>query len=108
MRTDSTGGRSQCMRFLPDNLHQIPINHPLTLRKCASIILVSNAEGGGEMVKRLNCHLTDELHTKLRVALAERGITFSDWVREHIEQFVSEAERERFKEAKGKRKGREG
>ena len=60
------------------------------------------------MVKRLNCHLTDELHTKLRVALAERGITFSHWVREQIERFVTEAERERIKEPKGKRKGKEG
>ena len=56
------------------------------------------------MVKRLNCHLTDELHKKLRVALAEREITFSDWVREHIEQFVVEAERERTREPKGKRR----
>jgi predicted HicB family RNase H-like nuclease len=61
----------------------------------------------GYMVKRLNCHLTDELHKKLRVALAEKGITFSDWVREHIEQFVSEAERERTRGTKGKRKGKE-
>ena len=51
------------------------------------------------MVKRLNCHLTDELHMKLRIALAEKRITFSDWVREHIEQFVTEAERKRTRGA---------
>ena len=60
----------------------------------------------GEMVKRLNCHLTDELHRKLRIALAEREITFSDWVREHIEQFVTEAERKRTRGAKGMKKGK--
>ena len=58
---------------------------------------------------RLNCHLTDELHKKLRIALAEKEITFFDWVRERIEQFVTEAEWERNGGAKGKKKqGKEG
>ena len=55
------------------------------------------------MVKRLNCHLTDELHKRLRLALAEKEITFSEWVREHIERFVKEVEKERTPKPKGRK-----
>jgi predicted DNA-binding protein len=45
------------------------------------------------MVKRLNVLIPDELHKKLRIALAANETNYSKWVRGHIEKYVEEAEK---------------
>jgi len=57
---------------------------------------------GGNMVKRVNVLIPDEMHKTLRVKLAVDGANFSDWLRQKIAEYVGE------KEPKGKRrKGKE-
>jgi hypothetical protein len=43
---------------------------------------------GGDMVKRINALIPDEMHRALRVKLAEDGANFSDWLRARIEEYV--------------------
>jgi len=55
------------------------------------------------MVKRINALIPDEMHTALRVKLAEDGANFSDWLRARITEYVG------GKNPKGKpRKRKEG
>jgi hypothetical protein len=43
---------------------------------------------GGNMVKRINALIPDEMHKALRVKLAEDGANFSDWLRARITEYV--------------------
>jgi len=43
---------------------------------------------GGNMVKRINALIPDEMHKALRVKLAEDGANFSDWLRAGITEYV--------------------
>jgi hypothetical protein len=55
-----------------------------------AITLIGNTTKGGNMVKRLNAHIPDEMHRLLRIALAEDATDFSSWVRERINQYLVE------------------
>jgi hypothetical protein len=57
---------------------------------------------GGNMVKRVNVLIPDEMHKTLRVKLAEDGANFSDWLRARITEYVGEKE-PKGKQRKGKR-----
>lgn len=50
---------------------------------------------GGEQVARLNAEVEDELRKRLFHVLIDEGISFSEWLRQQIDTYLSEKDPKR-------------
>jgi hypothetical protein len=97
---------SSIRRTLPTRGETCPATKTLlpldATRMCLHTITQIQMGGGEEVQTRLNANVEEELAKRLKHVLVDEGISFSEWLRRQIDQYLA------GKEPKGKRdKGKE-